>query len=203
MIAFPLLPKTCYNFSNWVGSSAQIMAGKVKIHVKPYAALINLTATLSRSLASITEPRKNSTLVKCLLNRPSRSRFGNRLQVIEFRDNYTPNSGSRKGNGYPVKCHGKWRRKYAMHSKEFNRLATSRKILRPAEEQFSSVATGNFHQEVIVFFNFLMNIIQYYINNVTLSHVETMSLSCFVTWLTFSIYFESNIHCQVLQKIED
>ena len=104
MIAFPLLLKTCYNFSNWVGSSAQIMAGKVKIHVKPYAALINLTATLSRSLASITEPRKNSTLVKCLLNRPSRSRFGNRLQVIEFRDNYTPNSGCRKGNGFPVKC---------------------------------------------------------------------------------------------------
>ena len=104
MIAFPLLPKTCYNFSNWVGSSAQIMTGKVRIHVKPYAALINLTATLSRSLASITEPRKNSTLVKCLLNRPSRSRFGNRLQVIEIRDNYTPNSGCRKGNGFLVKC---------------------------------------------------------------------------------------------------
>ena len=96
MIAFPLLLKTCYNFSNWVGGSAQLMTGKVKVHVKPYVALMNLTATLSRSLASITEPRKNSTLVKCLLNRPSRSRFGSRLKVIEFRDNYTPNSGCRK-----------------------------------------------------------------------------------------------------------
>ena len=182
VIAFPLLQKTSYNFSNWVGGSAQLMTGKVKIHVKPYSAVINLTATLSRSLASITEPRKNSTLVKCLLNRPSRSRFGSRLKVIEFRDNYTPNSGCRKWNGFPVKCHGKWRRKYAMHSKEFHRLATSRKIPRPAGEQFSGVATGNFHQEVIVFFNFLMNKIQYYINNVTLSHVETLSLCCSVTW---------------------
>lgn len=65
--------------------SQQIKISTKLIHITKYVSFTP-TFTLCRSIGFMMVPWKNSTVVKCLLKRPSSSRSGGFLHILSYQD---------------------------------------------------------------------------------------------------------------------